>query len=111
MRDKIPSEITELTLHDATFKDQQATITPTLINFFFGNNGTGKTTIGRAIKVDSGVTWRTGRSVSDYAIHVYNADYIAANLQSYRNMRGVYTVNEVVRSGLGKAKLRAEDDA
>ncbi len=95
MKTKIPSEIVQLTLADASYKGCNVTITPTLINFFFGNNGTGKSTIGRTIKVDSGVVWRDGRSVSDYAVHVYNQEYIANNLQEYQNLRGVFTVNEV----------------
>lgn len=95
MREKIPSEITELSLRDASYKGCGVSITPTLINYFFGNNGTGKSTIGRAIKVDNGVVWRTGKSVSDYSVLVYNDEFIRANLQSYRNLPGVFTVNEV----------------
>lgn len=95
MREKIPSEIVRLAPNDATYKDCGVSVVPTLINFFFGNNGCGKSTIGRAIKVDSGVSWRTGRSVSDYTIHVYNQEYITANLASYHNLPGVFTVNEV----------------
>ena len=91
----MPSEIVRLAPNDATYKDCDVSVVPTLINFFFGNNGCGKSTIGRAIKVDSGVTWRTGRSVSDYTIHVYNQEYITANLASYHNLPGVFTVNEV----------------
>lgn len=95
MREKIPSEIVRLAPNDATYKDCGVSVVPTLINFFFGNNGSGKSTIGKAIKVDSGVSWRTGRSVSDYTIHVYNQEYITANLASYHNLPGVFTVNEV----------------
>lgn len=95
MREKIPSEITQLALNDASYKGCGVSITPTLINFFFGNNGTGKSTIGRAIKIDNGVTWRSGRSVSDYTVHVYNQEFINANLQCYHNLPGVFTVNEV----------------
>lgn len=95
MREKIPSEIVRLAPNDATYKDCGVSIVPTLVNFFFGNNGSGKSTIGKAIKVDSGVSWRTGKSVSDYTIHVYNQEYITANLASYHNLPGVFTVNEV----------------
>ena len=95
MREKISSEIIRLAPNEATYKDCGVCITPTLINFFFGNNGSGKSTIGKTIKVDSGVTWRTGKSVSDYTVHIYNPDYITANLSSYHNLPGVFTVNEV----------------
>lgn len=95
MRDKLTSEITKLNLNDASYKGCGVSIVPTYVNFFFGNNGTGKSTIGRAIKVDNGVEWQPGRSVSDYKVHVYNLDYISANLHNYHNLHGVFTVNEV----------------
>ena len=40
MRDKIPSEIIQLALSDASYEGCGVSITPTLINFFFGNNAT-----------------------------------------------------------------------
>lgn len=95
MRDKLKSEILKLTLNDASYRGCGVSIAPTYVNFFFGNNGTGKSTIGKAIKVDNGVEWQPGRSVSDYKVHVYNLDYINANLHSYHNLHGVFTVNEV----------------
>ena len=95
MQSKVPSEITRISLNDATYKDCGVSIQPTLVNFFFGNNGTGKSTIAKAIKADTGTTWRTGKTATDYSIHVYNQDFINANLQDYHNMPGVFTVNEV----------------
>jgi wobble nucleotide-excising tRNase len=92
---KVPSEITQISLNDATYKNCSVSIQPTLVNFFFGNNGTGKSTIAKVIKADMGTTWRTGKSATDYNIHVYNQDFINANLQNYHNMPGVFTVNEV----------------
>lgn len=106
MREKIPSEITQLVINDASYKECEVSITPTLINFFFGNNGTGKSTIGRAIKIDNGVSWRIGRSVSDYAVHVYNQEFISANLQSYHNLPGVFTVDEVNIATQQKVELK-----
>ena len=86
MQPKVPSEITQISLNDATYKDCGVSIQPTLVNFFFGNNGTGKSTIAKAIKADTGTTWRTSKSAVDYNIHVYNQDFINANLQNYHNM-------------------------
>lgn len=48
MGDKIKSEIIKIELNDATFEGTGATVTPTYVNFFFGNNGTGKSTIAKA---------------------------------------------------------------
>ncbi len=95
MKDKVSSEITQISLNDATYKDCGVSIQPTLVNFFFGNNGTGKSTIAKVIKDDIGTTWRTGKSATDYSIHVYNQDFINANLQNYHSMPGVFTVNEI----------------
>jgi len=95
MRDKLTAEIRKLSLNDASYKGCGVSIVPTYVNFFFGNNGTGKSTIGKAIKVDNGVEWQQGYLASDYKIHVYNLDYISANLHNYHNLHGVFTVNEV----------------
>ena len=57
MQPKVPSEITQISLNDATYKDCGVSIQPTLVNFFFGNNGTGKSTVAKAIKADNGTTW------------------------------------------------------
>ena len=61
MREKIPSEIIQLALSDASYEGCGVSITPTLINFFFGNNGTGKSTVARTIKAGAGVTWKEGK--------------------------------------------------
>ena len=50
MADKIKSEIVRIDLTDASYKDSHAYIEPTYVNFFFGNNGAGKSTIAKAIK-------------------------------------------------------------
>lgn len=92
MKPKITSEIETLTLNTATYSNE--TISPTLINFFFGNNGVGKSTIAKSIKSDYGTRWKAGKVASDYAVLVYDEDFIAANIQSYENMPGVFTMNK-----------------
>lgn len=52
MAEKIKSEIIRIDLTDASYKDSHAYIEPTYVNFFFGNNGAGKSTIAKAIKVE-----------------------------------------------------------
>ena len=53
---KYKSAIEKITVTDATFeKSVERDIEPTWINFFFGNNGSGKTTISRAIKSNNGL--------------------------------------------------------
>ncbi len=93
MKQKITSAIEKLTLNAATFSGVE--ITPTLINFFYGNNGAGKSTIARAIKADDGLLWQPGKSNADYAVLVYDQGFINANFQNYGNLRGVFTIGEV----------------
>lgn len=89
---KIPSAIQELTLNSATYSNN--TINPTFINFFFGKNGTGKSTIGRAIEANEGLTWKDGINHHNYSVLVYNKDFIDANIKSHENLPGVFTINK-----------------
>lgn len=93
MADKIKSEIVRIDLTDASYKDSHAYIEPTYVNFFFGNNGAGKSTIAKAIKGGVGLSYAPGRTAADYWPLVYNQEFIDENFRSYRNMRGVFTLN------------------
>lgn len=93
MADKIKSEIIRIDLTDASYKDSHAYIEPTYVNFFFGNNGAGKSTIAKAIKGGVGLSYAPGRTAVDYWPLVYNQEFIDENFRSYRNMRGVFTLN------------------
>lgn len=93
MAEKIKSEIVRIDLTDASYKDSHAYIEPTYVNFFFGNNGAGKSTIAKAIKSGTGVSYTPGRTAADYLPLVYNQDFIDENFRSYRNMKGVFTLN------------------
>ena len=93
MADKIKSEIIRIDLTDASYKDAHSYIEPTYVNFFFGNNGTGKSTIAKAIKSGVDVTYAPGRTAADYLPLVYNQEFIDTNFRSYRNMKGVFTLN------------------
>ena len=55
MTSKIPGAITKITLDEATYKGTGEHFEPTYINYFFGNNGTGKSTIAKAIKSETGI--------------------------------------------------------
>ena len=67
---------------------------PTYINFIYGNNGTGKSTIASEICADRGIVWQEGKSASDFSVLVYNQAFIDANFQGYGNLKGVFTVGE-----------------
>lgn len=93
MKEKKPSAITGLKLNRATFNDVSAEGL-TWINFFYGNNGAGKSSIANAIQADDGVIWADGHSAADYDILVYNQAFIDRNFTAYDNLKGVFTVNE-----------------
>lgn len=93
MADKIKSEIIRIDLTGASYKDTHAYIEPSYVNFFFGNNGVGKSTIAKAIKNGINLTYAPGRSSADYLPLIYDQEFIDENFHSYRNMKGVFTLN------------------
>lgn len=92
MNPKMKSAIEKIMLNDATFSNE--VIEPTYVNFFYGKNGAGKSTIARALKAGIGVQWDIGQNPSDYDVLVYDTDFIDANLKNYGDLAGVFTVNE-----------------
>ena len=54
--EKKKSAIEKITLNEATFKG--AVVEPTYVNFFYGKNGTGKSTIAGALKSGHGLRWK-----------------------------------------------------
>ncbi|MEL7608821.1 MAG: AAA family ATPase [Bacillota bacterium] len=112
MNTKMTSTIEKITLNAATFSGE--TVEPTLINFFYGNNGTGKSTIAREISSDSGLIWQGGKSSADYSVLVYNQEFVEANFRGYGNLKGVFTVGEqnieIQTSITEKAQLKSEKD-
>jgi wobble nucleotide-excising tRNase len=113
MKPKLTSAIEQIKLDAATFDG--TVINPTLINFFYGKNGTGKTTIAREIAADAGLTWQQGKAAADYSVLVYNQDFITANIQNYSNLPGVFTISEqnieIQKQVAEKSRLKAEQDA
>ncbi len=89
---KIPAPIAEITLNESTFHDKS--FQPTLINYLYGKNGVGKSTIGRVIQNGSGLTWNSNNTMNDFSVLVYNEDFIRRNFASYDNLAGVFTIGE-----------------
>jgi hypothetical protein len=66
-----------------------------MINFFYGKNGTGKSTLAKAFKDGRAeLTWE-GDPYPESRILIYNEDFIVKNVQSYGNIPGVFTISEV----------------
>ena len=83
------------------------------LNFLFGSNGTGKTTISRAI-ADEGafptcrVTWKGGTKLQPM---VYNHDFVERNFNQSAEFKGVFTLGEMQVDTLKKiAEAKAEYD-
>lgn len=67
---------------------------PTLINFFFGKNGSGKSTIAKQIGETELTQFKDGINLGDYEILRYNEEFINQNVRSYGNLPGVFTITE-----------------
>ena len=108
---KMPSKITEVLANQATFKNNPAKITPTYINYFFGSNGTGKSTVAKTIRSGKGVTFATGTTTEDKKIMLYDQDYIERNVRSNENLPGVYTINSTnaeIQENINELKKKKE---
>ncbi|MDD2364226.1 MAG: hypothetical protein PHZ16_05495 [Eubacteriales bacterium] len=73
MKDKIKAPIEQIELNVATYCG--TSFMPTLINFFYGKNGTGKSTIARVIADGVGIKWGVGESPENYdVLHQYDGN-------------------------------------
>lgn len=81
----------------ATYGDQPEVLGPLRrVNFVFGTNGTGKTTISRVIAdgagyASCGVSWKDGRPIQAL---VYNRDFVERNFSRSAELKGVFTLGE-----------------
>lgn len=74
------------------------------INFVYGSNATGKTTISRVIADcdshrDCSLTWRGGTSID---LLVYNRDFVNRNFNQPNELKGIFTLGEEDRDAIDK---------
>lgn len=93
MQNKVRVHITGVKVNAPTYTN--VTFTPSLINFFYGKNGTGKSTLAKSFKDGNALLTWDGQPFPDERVLVYNEDFIAKNVQSYGNIPGVFTISEV----------------
>ena len=93
MQRKVPSAITNITLNRATFTDVPIEGL-TFVNFFYGNNGAGKSSIAHAIAEDEGVVWAEGKTADDFDVLVYDQGFINDNFVNYGDLKGVFIFGE-----------------
>lgn len=83
------------------------------VNYFYGANGAGKTTISRLISnphlsAASKIVWATGSPVSAM---VYNSDFISTNFTDSKHFRGVFTLGQAEQAQLDRLdELKKERD-
>ncbi len=92
MKEKVSALIKKITVNSPVFSNE--VVLPTLINYFFGKNGTGKSTIAKLIGKPGTTEWLPGISLDDYELQVYNEEFIRENIQSYGNIPGVFTITK-----------------
>lgn len=84
------------------------------LNFIFGSNGTGKTTIGKLIANPSifpscSISWKGGTPLETL---VYNRDFVERNFKPSEALKGVFTLGETDIATLEDIdRLKAERDA
>ncbi len=82
------------------------------LNFIFGPNGSGKTTISRVIDgvetyPDCTVTWIAGNPLET---RVYNRDFVKKHFDAESNIKGIYTFGENVEVAERIKSLKADAD-
>lgn len=92
MTEKVSALIGKVTVNSPVFQNEA--FSPTLINYFFGKNGTGKSTIAKLIGKPEATEWSPDISPEDYELQVYNEEFIQENIQSYGNIPGVFTITK-----------------
>ncbi len=80
-------------------------------NFFYGSNGTGKTTISKVIADETGfpdctVTWRGGNKIDTF---VYNKDFVKANFNESSELKGIFTLGETTPETIQKIQEANSD--
>lgn len=68
---------------------------PTFINFFFGRNGAGKSTISEMIQANTGLTWRSGQTADDYNVLAFDQQFISDHFSNFDDLAGVFTLNKI----------------
>jgi len=98
---KLTSAIKAINLNATTINNEEYAATfhnevmePSFINFGFGNNGTGKSSVAKAIRDDVGIDWTNGKSADDYTVLVYDRQFIDDHFANYNYLPGIYTMGE-----------------
>ena len=81
------------------------------LNFIYGSNGTGKTTISKIIADESlfpdcSVEWRVGTKLETF---VYNRDFVEKNFNPSTELKGIFTLGEKDKYSLDKIEASKKE--
>lgn len=88
--------ITKLSLNCIASFPEATPVVPTKVNYIYGANGSGKTTISRVIANPSAypnceVEWKSGQQLQSL---VYNRDFVQENFRQDSKLKGIFTLGK-----------------
>ncbi|EGO2739260.1 ATP-binding protein [Enterococcus faecalis] len=88
--------IESVKIHNVATYKNLVEIKPKKLNFIYGSNGSGKTTISKVLasSIESETTRVTYRNPNDDKILVYNKQFVNDNFQQFDNLKGIFTLGE-----------------
>lgn len=92
MNVKMVSAIKSVTLRTPTF--HEVSFAPAYINFFYGANGAGKSSLAAELGQGHGIEWRDGVVPENYEILLYNQDFIDLHFKTLDRLKGVFTLSK-----------------
>ena len=95
--------IKKISINKTTTYEKNVEITPKKINFFYGNNGAGKTTVAKLIEnpriyKNSHIEWEE----NPYEVLAYNREFVKVNFNNETAITGIYTLGEDSQEKLDK---------
>ena len=94
MSTKKKSVITKVTLNTPTYKNETID-NLSFVNFFYGNNGTGKTTLANELIKPANLEIKAGLDLTNYNIFSYNSDFIKNNFSLKDKVKAIYTLGQI----------------
>lgn len=96
--------LSDIATYSSTTPENIVNLKP--INFFYGANGAGKTTISRLIEkpgisATSSITWLRNNPIPAM---VYNNDFITSNFTDSKELQGVFTLGKAEQAQLNRLK-------
>lgn len=91
---KKKSIITKVTLNTPTYKNEKIDDI-SFVNFFYGSNGSGKTTVAEKLQKPANLEINPGINLGDYNIYSYNTDFIKANFSLKNRVKAIYTAGSI----------------